>query len=391
MKYNLLIHSIHRGGFTGGPRTILALLRSLDRKLFHPILVTNGRTELYHHALELDVTVVSLPVPIFHPLKPSREILEYLKALADVVTQHECNALWTRGATGVYLSLPVARTNGIPLLWDCAVAERASKFVRPINWVLLSLCSRVILQGPTVGDELFGEYVTRIVSHIEILSPPLEEGRRERVLAARTGRGTDEQETASEGNSVVTSTPYNIVSIGTLHPRKNQELLLRAYARVKKELPTSQLLFIGAASDKKYAARLEEIADSLNIADQVNFLGWREDSLELLANADLLVQSSTAEGLPHTIREAMYAGVPVVASRVGAMPDFVRDGVTGWLFEPNDTASLASTLIEAVTDEAGREGIASSAFEMAAETFDEAAWANSYNRIIEEACLDQSK
>ena len=98
------------------------------------------------------------------------------------------------------------------------------------------------------------------------------------------------------------------------------------------------------------APTLEAEIDRLGIGDRVRLVGERRDVPELLAGADVFVLSSASEGMPVSVLEAMAAGLPVVASRVGGVPELVVDGETGLLVEPGDPDELAAALGRLLAD-----------------------------------------
>ncbi len=94
----------------------------------------------------------------------------------------------------------------------------------------------------------------------------------------------------------------------------------------------------------------QEVAE-LGLTDRFVFHGWvtGEAKREALARADVLVMPSHREGLPNAALEAMASGLPVLATRVGGLPDLVEHGRTGWLVEPSDPRGLGRALAECVS------------------------------------------
>jgi glycosyltransferase involved in cell wall biosynthesis len=129
--------------------------------------------------------------------------------------------------------------------------------------------------------------------------------------------------------------------VGRLQPEKGMEVFLDAAARLAPDWPRAQFLVIG---DGPLRDPLERQAERLGVADRVHFLGFRRDGRAIIANLDVLAISSHSDGSPLAIVEAMLAGVPVVASETGGIPDQVRDGVDGLLVEPGDADALAGAL-----------------------------------------------
>ena len=93
--------------------------------------------------------------------------------------------------------------------------------------------------------------------------------------------------------------------------------------------------------NKDLKKALHTLADSLNIRDHVFFLGTRTDIPELYATFDIFALSSFSEGTSVTLLEAMGAGVPIVATKVGGNPEIVKDHETGYLVPNDDEHAMA--------------------------------------------------
>lgn len=104
------------------------------------------------------------------------------------------------------------------------------------------------------------------------------------------------------------------------------------------------------AGDGPRRSSLEALARDLGLQTRVRFLGWRADIREVLGAADLLVLPSRNEGYPHAVVEAMAAGLPVIASAVGEVPELVVEGTTGFLVPPDDLGALACRIRSVVSD-----------------------------------------
>ncbi|MCL7746064.1 glycosyltransferase family 4 protein [Halalkalibacter alkaliphilus] len=128
---------------------------------------------------------------------------------------------------------------------------------------------------------------------------------------------------------------------------KNQQLLIRALATVKDELPQARLLLAGEGSLRH---ECEELARSLNVIDQVDFLGFRKDIDQLLPICDVAVASSLREGLPVNIMEAMACGLPVVASENRGHCELVLNNKNGWVIDPKDPVAFAEKLTRLAKD-----------------------------------------
>jgi glycosyltransferase involved in cell wall biosynthesis len=132
-----------------------------------------------------------------------------------------------------------------------------------------------------------------------------------------------------------------IVLVGRLASQKRVDLALEAFRTVREALPEATLDVVG---DGPFRRRLEELAGRLEVRQYVRFLGARADLPDVLNEAACLLLASDYEGCPLSVLEAMAAGLPVVATAVGGVPELVVDGETGVLAEPGSSAQLASGL-----------------------------------------------
>lgn len=141
-----------------------------------------------------------------------------------------------------------------------------------------------------------------------------------------------------------------IGAVATLRPQKALDVLVRATAALSREHPDLRTLIVGGEDRDGSAAggtereRLEALAARLGIAEQVLLLGPRDDIPDLLAALDVAVLSSDYEGSPLALMEYMRAGKPVVATRVGGVPELAQDGTTGILVAPRDPEGLAAAV-----------------------------------------------
>jgi glycosyltransferase involved in cell wall biosynthesis len=130
--------------------------------------------------------------------------------------------------------------------------------------------------------------------------------------------------------------------VGWLLPIKGPMYLLRAMETVWRVRPDASLIFVGKG-DMDMDLRTESLRIGAN--GNVKFLGWREDIDELIPIFDILALPSLNEGMGRVLVEAMAAGKPVVASRVGGVPDLVKHGESGMLVPPANKDALAEAIL----------------------------------------------
>lgn len=128
-----------------------------------------------------------------------------------------------------------------------------------------------------------------------------------------------------------------LLNVGRLSPEKGQDLLLQAVAALARDYPGLRLKFAGIGPQE---GPLRELANSLGIAQRVDFLGYIADMPALYADVDLLVQSSLTEGLPNVILEAAYLRLPIVATAVGGTAEVVGHERSAWLIQPGCASEL---------------------------------------------------
>jgi glycosyltransferase involved in cell wall biosynthesis len=143
--------------------------------------------------------------------------------------------------------------------------------------------------------------------------------------------------------------------VGWLIPIKGVTHLVSAMSRVVELYPKSILVLVGKGDDKGgEEIKLQEQVESLGLADNVLFWGWRPDVAEVIGCLDIFVLPSLNEGMGRVLVEAMAAGLPIVASRVGGIPDLVKDGQNGLLVPAEDTSALAKAISDLLSDKERR-------------------------------------
>jgi sugar transferase (PEP-CTERM/EpsH1 system associated) len=153
-----------------------------------------------------------------------------------------------------------------------------------------------------------------------------------------------------------------LVTVGRLVPVKDHETLLESVQRLCRQGMSPTLLVAG---DGPLMEALASRAAALGIDAHVRWLGHRHDVESVFAAADVFVLSSQSEGLSNTILEAMAAGLPVVATRVGGADELVLDGLTGLLVPPGSPEALAEALASVLRDPEARRAMGAAGRERA--------------------------
>ena len=145
------------------------------------------------------------------------------------------------------------------------------------------------------------------------------------------------------------SSAPTVLFVGGLEPRKGLEFLVRAMKTIIKELPGARLIAIAKTGFRGVdeVGSFRSLSEELGVADRINFRESisQEELLQCYSESDLLAMPSRTEGWGLALMEAMACGRPVVASRVGGIPELVRDGLDGILVDAGDVDALARAIV----------------------------------------------
>lgn len=276
------------------------------------------------------------------PLRPwtdVRGVQELRRALAgfrpDLVTLHSSKAGTLGRIAARGLGVPVIYTaHGWPFVEGVPRVSRAiyrwvERLTAPLadRLVTVSEHDRRLARSAGVGTEA---QLVRVHNGVPDVPPE---------LRARPGEG-----------------PVRLMVVARLDVPKDPFTLLRALAELRSRAWT--LEWIGDGPRRKPAERL---AAALGLADRCRFVGTRDDVAERLARASVLVLPTDREGLPLCVLEGMRAGLPVIASAVGGIPEAVLPGRTGLLVPPADAPALGRAIASLLDDPGARERLGAAA------------------------------
>ncbi|HEY7659048.1 MAG TPA: glycosyltransferase [Actinomycetota bacterium] len=140
--------------------------------------------------------------------------------------------------------------------------------------------------------------------------------------------------------------PPSVTVVANLHPYKGHARLVAALRRIREELPEARMTFVGDGTER---VRLQARAQDLRVEDALRFAGQVADPRPFVREAHVVALASDHEGFPNALLEAMAMGRPVVATRVGGVPELVRDGQDGFLTSL-DAEDIAARLILLLRD-----------------------------------------
>jgi glycosyltransferase involved in cell wall biosynthesis len=144
-----------------------------------------------------------------------------------------------------------------------------------------------------------------------------------------------------------------LLFVGLITPRKGLHFLLPAFSRLLSSHPKMTLRIVGISSAAPdYVAEMKEAYAELVAAGKIVFTGGinQRDLVEEYRRADVFVLPSLGETAPVAISQAMCAGIPVVSTRIGGIPDMIADGETGYVVSPSDSTALEAALLKLIDD-----------------------------------------
>lgn len=240
---------------------------------------------------------------------------------------------------------------------------------------LESALAALLARAPCLVHTIHGNYLeyppglaSRIKMGLRHLAERLMAYRHDRIVTVsdsiqhyvRRDVGLPQSRLTTIHNGIPCSAPHRprppaptvtFMTVGRLAGIKNHAMMLRAFATVARTQPAVRLCIVGDGPER---ARLEAMVREQGIAGSVDFAGFRNDVTALLAQTDVFLMSSHHEGISIAILEAMCAGLPVIATRVGGVPETVRHGVTGLLVADNDEQAMVQAMQGLVASEPER-------------------------------------
>jgi glycosyltransferase involved in cell wall biosynthesis len=179
-------------------------------------------------------------------------------------------------------------------------------------------------------------------------------------------------------------TSVRLLFVGVLAPIKGLQDLLKAFKLVAAELDNATLSIVGEPRTRTYLNELRKLTRQLNLEKRVEFRGYQPQTevANYMRRAAVLVVPSLSEGFPRIVLEGIAAGVPVVATNVGGIPELIADGVTGFLVEPGNHRMLADAIVRVIKNSSKATVIARQARARAVEVFSKEKYVASYRELL---------
>lgn len=169
-----------------------------------------------------------------------------------------------------------------------------------------------------------------------------------------------------------------IISIAELHERKGLKYLVEAMKEVATQFPNVKLVIVGEGNERPH---LEEQIKDLYLEENIILVGRQKEIPQLLSSSDIFALPSQREAFGFVNLEAMITTLPIVATKVGGIPEVIEDNNTGILVEPSDSEALAKALIKLIKSPELRTKMAQAGFERVINFFDAKIMAEQYEKL----------
>ena len=308
-----------------------------------------------------------------------RDVAAFRRLLA-AIREHRIELIHAHLTYSSIWSAIASRLTGVPAIASLHVSPRATRTLKDsalhrvatdlrdrLMRAILNRWSRIVVM---VSGALRDDYLARGLKSAKMRV--VHNG----IELDRFRRPRDESRARLERELNIPSGVPIVATVAVLRPKKGIEVLLEAVPQVRNAV----FVIIG---DGPLRDEWTRIAESRGVADRVRWAGYRKDVDALLAGCDLFVHPSLDDAFPTVLLEAMAAGLPIVASRVGGIPEIVTPGVTGELVPPGDARALASA-INALLGSDDTLRLMRAAAESHASRFSTAAWIDRLTAVYRE-------
>lgn len=375
----------HSPYFFGAEQSFLTLLEGLDRNRFEPVVCLPGNLPegiLQTRLRDLGLKTYCIESPErwidfavnCHPLEGLIEEAHTVDAYREIIINEKIDLVYSNTITKISGAL-AAKLCNVPHIYHVReILENhplSSAFADATTFRIVSHLSEHVITNSTFVQRYFEDLCCR--DRITTVYNAIESARfakPERSLKLRQELGLNKNEPL-------------IGILGTVHSHKNHEDLINALSVMKERGLAAKVVVIGHIM-RDYYEHLVCLIERLGIKDQVLFLPFRDDIVDIIPDLDLLVVCSLAEPFGRTTIEAMAAGIPVVATDTGASPEIVVDGVTGFLVPLHNPERMADAIQEIVSDRSKAKEMGRAGSLRVAEVFNVHNYVTGIERVLEE-------
>jgi glycosyltransferase involved in cell wall biosynthesis len=335
MKQYTVLHTIESGGPGGAETVVLNLVKGLNPKRFKSVALLPPGPWLNPRLRELGVPVIEVSWKRWYdprgPLALVKTIREYG---VDLVHSHLPGQNFYSCIAGTITRRKTLVTYHGPVEFQDGESFKGKAKL----WFVRNTADRAIVVCEMVKNILadYGFRDDRISVVYNGIDPAPYTLQAQGALRSELGLDSDTK---------------LVGMIANVRQSKGYDVFVRACANLCERLPG--VVFVAVGHEEESLARpIRKLVEDLNLTDRFLFLGFRSDIAKILGELDVFVLSSTSEGMPLAILEAMASRKAIVTTRCGGIPEMVESGQTGMLVPPSDDGALAEAITGVLSDEA---------------------------------------
>jgi len=344
----VVVHVLHTVAYGGIETILINWLGTIDssRVETHLVVFENpGNTEdaFVERAERAGISVRRIPWSRFKPAFRSS------RALAEILDEVDADIVHTHNVYAEIVGYLAAKKRGCRVMNTLYVIADFGLKRNVQTWVSMRLIRRfdlVTSQCAATMHEAIRRGVPERIQKVLISGViPLER-------APAGARDEKRKELGAGVDDLV------LVNVARLYPEKAQGLLLRAFKEIHADRPRTRLWILGVGPLEE---ELKDLCERLGLSESVRFLGFADALQDVLALCDIQVHPSHAEGVPLSICEGMRAGLPIVSSGVGGIPEMIEHQQSGLLIEAGDDRAFIRETLRLIDDESLRRTLGSGA------------------------------
>lgn len=335
-----VMHIELEGRITGPGNCLYRLLTPTLERPYHSVVVTSAPGSLVSALRQIEVPTYHVPMLRYRKTVSPFTLAAYIANIAVSMKRFrrlfrklDADLVHVNSTIGIQAGI-AACLSKIPVVWHIHDILAVNQFNSLLLRMIFSASDRVVVVSNAVKRRLereggTGDKLTVIYNGLDVSAYEL-------VPSIRT-----------QSRERLSLQPKHVAVglVGEFTERKGQHLLLQAAAVSRQDHPNVRYVLIGDAVSpftQAYKRQLLKLVDRLDLGKVVLLAGYRSDIPEVLQTLDILVQPSPLpDPLPWSIIEGMAAGLPVVGSNCGGIPEQIADGETGILVKPGDVQGLA--------------------------------------------------
>jgi len=339
----------------GARRSLLNLLENIDKKRFSPLVACPKEGPLTAKCESLVIPVEVVNLPLWRKAKNFWKIPAVIFTLVNLIKKREidlihCNSHWVTPygvIAGKFAKVPV-----ISHIRDIIEESKVRKYLlNGANKIITISNTQQRIFYPAIKDE--GKLMT-IYNGIDTDFFSFQGEEEVMNFRKELGAGKD--------------APV-VGCVGQISSLKGQQYLLEAAPQILTEFPEAKFIFCGEVRRERDEGLVESLVGKFGLEKNVSLLGWRDDLPLIYSAMDVLVFPTLKEAFGRVAAEALSCGVPVVASRVGGVPEIVKDGQTGILVEPENPGQIAEATISLLKNPERRKEIGGKGSKIMKENF----------------------